>query len=90
MSRAALASLGAAAALTFAALAGPRAGAAQATVDLPVVLPSALVDLRTTEGAALVGAQWRYSDARIVEVDHRAPGPDLRPSGPPNRTNDSI
>jgi gluconolactonase len=61
---------------------------AQATVDLPVVLPAAVVDLRTTEGAALVRAQWRYSDAKIVEVDHHAPGPDLRPSGPPNRTND--
>ncbi len=62
--------------------------AAQATVDLPVALPAAVVDLRTQEGAALVKAQWRYSDAKIVEVDHHAPGPDLRPSGPPNRTND--
>jgi gluconolactonase len=61
---------------------------AQATVDLPAVLPVAVVDLRTQEGAALVQAQWRYSDAKIVEVDHHAPGPDLRPSGPPNRTND--
>ncbi len=61
---------------------------AQATVDLPVVLPAAVVDLRTQEGATLVKAQWRYSDAKIVEVDHHAPGPDLRPSGPPNRTND--
>jgi gluconolactonase len=47
-----------------------------------------LVDLRTAEGAALVNAQWRYSDVELVEVDHRSPGPDLRPSGPPNRTND--
>ena len=61
---------------------------AQATVDLPVALPAAVVDLRTQEGAALVKAQWRYSDAKIIEVDHHAPGPDLRPSGPPNRTND--
>ncbi|MGH7525811.1 MAG: SMP-30/gluconolactonase/LRE family protein, partial [Gemmatimonadales bacterium] len=68
--------------------ASPTSGMAQATVDLPVVLPSALVDLRTAEGAALVQAQWRYSDAKVIEVDHHAPGPDLRPSGPPNRTND--
>jgi gluconolactonase len=61
---------------------------AQATVDLPVTLPAAVVDLRTQEGATLVHAQWKYSDAKIVEVDHHAPGPDLRPSGPPNRTND--
>ena len=88
MSRAAFAPLTAAAALTVVALAAPRASAAQATVDLPVVLPAAVIDLRTAEGAALVAAQWRYSDARIIEVDHHAPGPDLRPSGPPNRTND--
>jgi len=88
VSRAAFAPLTAAAALTVVALAAPRASAAQATVDLPVVLPAAVIDLRTADGAALVSAQWRYSDARIVEVDHHAPGPDLRPSGPPNRTND--
>ncbi len=50
--------------------------------------PDAIVDLRTEEGAALVGAQWRWSNARIVEVEHRAPGPDRKPSGPPNRTHD--
>jgi gluconolactonase len=66
----------------------PSVGMAQATVDLPAVLPAAVVDLRTTDGAALVNAQWRYSDVKVVEVDHHAPGPDLRPSGPPNRTND--
>src|SRR5712691_761355 len=72
----------------LAALAVPSLGAAQATVDLPVVLPAAVVDLRTEQGAGLVQARWRYSDAKVVEVDHHAPGPDLRPSGPPNRTND--
>jgi gluconolactonase len=61
---------------------------AQETIDLRAVLPAAVVDLRTAEGAALVQAQWRYSDVKVVDVDHRAPGPDLRPSGPPNRTND--
>ena len=61
---------------------------AQVTTDLPAALPAAVVDLRTQAGAALVGAQWRYSDVKVVEVDHHAPGPDLRPSGPPNRTND--
>jgi gluconolactonase len=72
------------------AAAFPSRGMAQATVDLPAVLPAAVVDLRTSQGAGLVRAQWRYSDAKIIEVDHHAPGPDLRPSGPPNRTNDII
>ena len=66
----------------------PSSGWSQATVDLPTLLPQAVVDLRTTEGAALVGAQWRYSDVAIVETEHRDAGPDLRASGAPNRTND--
>lgn len=66
----------------------PARGKAQATVDLPVALPSAVVDLRTAEGARLVNAQWRYSDVKVIEAGHHAVGPDLRPSGPPTRTND--
>ena len=61
---------------------------AQVTRDVPAGNPMAVVDLATTEGAALVGATWRYRDANIVEAAHRAPGPDLKPSGPPNRTFD--
>jgi len=67
---------------------GPTAVRAQATGDAPYGKPAAVIDLGTTAGAALVAGQWRYSDARLVEVEHRAPGADLRPSGPPNRTND--
>ena len=66
----------------------PSSAPAQVTVSLPASLPRAVVDLRTTEGAALVKAQWRYRDVSIVEVEHREPGPDLRASGAPNRTND--
>ena len=66
----------------------PAVGKAQVTVDLPETIPAAVVDLRSAEGARLVKARWHYSDVRVVEVDHRAAGPDLRPSGPPNRTND--
>src|SRR5512134_1529255 len=69
------------------ALGAPGAGA-QVTTDVPAALPAAIVDLRTDEGARLVGAAWRYSDVRIVEVEHREPGPDLRASGAPNRAND--
>jgi hypothetical protein len=38
--------------------------------------PLAIIDLGTREGAALVQGQWRYSDARIVETDFFAPGPE--------------
>ena len=48
----------------------------------------AIVDLRTRAGVDLVRGQWRYGDARIVEVDFRAVGTDLTPSGPPVRTHD--
>ena len=79
-------------AFTLAVAAGvavvPSLLSAQATVDLPAVLPAALVDLRTEEGARLVQAQWRYSDVDIVAVSHHEPGPDLRASGAPNRTSD--
>ncbi|HET9275937.1 MAG TPA: SMP-30/gluconolactonase/LRE family protein [Gemmatimonadales bacterium] len=68
------------------AAAGPVA--AQVTQDVPAGRPEAIVDLTTSEGVRLVGGQWRFADARVVEVAHRSPGPDLRPSGPPNRTHD--
>lgn len=62
---------------------------AQLTIDAPVVgRPMAIVNLATDEGVNLVKGQWRYSDTKIIEVDHHSVGPDLRPSGPPNRTND--
>jgi gluconolactonase len=35
-----------------------------------------------------VNAQWRYSDTRINEIDHRSVGFDLKASGPKNRTFD--
>jgi gluconolactonase len=62
--------------------------AAQAPADPPAGLPDAIVDLASKEGAAHVGATWRYRDAKLVEVPSRAPGPDLRPSGRPIRAVD--
>jgi len=50
--------------------------------------PDAVVDLRTAEGAALVGGVWRYRDADLVAIDSPSVGPDLGPSGPPVRTLD--
>jgi gluconolactonase len=61
---------------------------AQVTRDVPLLRPQAIVDLRTPEGARLVGAEWRYRDAAIVPVAHRAVGPDLKPSGADNTTFD--
>jgi gluconolactonase len=70
------------------ALAAPGVSLGQVTADVPGVRPDAIVNLATDEGIASVKGQWRFSDARIVEVEHRAPGPDLRASGAPNRTYD--
>lgn len=56
--------------------------------DVRARRPRAVVDLATAEGAALVGGTWRYHDARVIEVDHRDPGPDLKPTGAPNRAYD--
>lgn len=50
--------------------------------------PDATIDLRTEEGAALANAQWRYRDARPIEINYNGPGADLKPSGPPVRTLD--
>jgi gluconolactonase len=67
----------------------PFTVAAQLTNDAPVMgRPAAIVNLATDEGVRLINGQWRYSDVKITEVDHHGVGPDLRPSGPPNRTHD--
>jgi gluconolactonase len=53
--------------------------------------PDAIVDLQTEEGAALVGGRWRYSDARVDEVEFVELGSPADPLGPgsvPNRTYD--
>jgi gluconolactonase len=74
--------------LTAIVMAAPIVAPAQTTPDAPAGRPAAIVNLATEEGARLVKGQWRYRDVTIVEVEHRGPGPDLRPSGPPNRTHD--
>src|SRR5262249_8854356 len=62
----------------------------QTTGDVPARVPDAIVDLRTAVGAALVQGEWRYGDTRVVEVEHRLPGADLKPSGSPTRTFDVV
>src|SRR5262249_41650994 len=80
---------------TAGAAAGParaREGMRAGTVTIPGPpellpgCPGAIVDLQTLEGAALVGGQWRYSDSQVHETGFVSVGPDLGPSGPPNRT----
>lgn len=58
------------------------------TADLLPHNPDALVDLSTSSGVALVSGAWRAAPAEVVAVEHRAPGPDKKPSGAPNRTHD--
>ena len=53
--------------------------------------PDAIVDLQTEEGVALVGGQWRYSDAAVEQVAFVELGSPEDPLGPgtvPNRTYD--
>lgn len=54
----------------------------------PYGRPDATIDLRTREGVELVKGRWRYSDVKIIEVDSKGPGPDLKPSGAPVKTYD--
>ncbi len=51
-------------------------------VVIPVPAASdafASVDLATKDGAAVVGAQWRYHQAEVVDATFRAAGPDGQP-----------
>jgi gluconolactonase len=59
-----------------------------AAQSAPYGRPDATVDLRTKEGTQFVQGTWRYSDVKIVEVDAKGPGSDLKPSGEPTRTYD--
>jgi gluconolactonase len=71
------------------ALAGhPLKVVAQATSDVPMANPQAVINLATPEGAKLIKGQWRYSDAKIVPVQFNSPGADRKASGPPNSTYD--
>jgi hypothetical protein len=53
-----------------------------------VAQPAATIDLRTDAGIQAVDTQWRYADARIVEVDFKGPDANGKPNGAPIRTFD--
>jgi gluconolactonase len=59
------------------ALAAPAMAAAASAPAAPATLAS--VDLMKSSEAALVGATWRYSDARLAPTPFRAPGMDGQP-----------
>ena len=59
---------------------------ASAPYDDAYRLPAAIVDLADPAALASVSGSWRYRDASLVTVDARAPGPDLRASGKPVRS----
>ena len=50
--------------------------------------PAGVIDLRTDAGIQAVDAQWRYADARLVEVDFKGPDAGGKPNGVPIRTYD--
>jgi gluconolactonase len=55
--------------------------------------PDAVIDLQTDAGVALVSGEWRYSDARVEEIDFVEVGSPADPLGPgekPNRTFDVV
>jgi len=70
------------------AVLGADAGVARAPLSPEEARPDAIVDLTSSDGASLVGAAWRYADARLVAIDSPGVGADLRASGPPVRTLD--
>jgi len=75
--------------MAAAALAATLATAAGAsTWDAPARAATFSVDLTTAEGAAAVGATWRYADARVVDAEFLAPGPDGQPGSARSRTYD--
>lgn len=73
------------AALALGAVFSPLGSVAQVVPHGPA---EAVIDLTTSDGARLVQGQWRYSDARIIEVDFKGPGPDGQPTGAPVKTYD--
>src|SRR5438067_4511594 len=74
--------------LIFALAAAFFADGAELRNSVPDTRPEASVNLMTTDGAAVVQAQWRYADTKIVQVDFTGPGADGQPTGNPVKTYD--
>lgn len=65
--------------LTFVACGPLFASSAIAAPRQSPPVPDSIVDLRSASSAQLVGAQWRYLDAKIVDDTNRTAGPDNKP-----------
>ncbi len=63
---------------------------AQSLTQLEVGKVDAIVNLADNDAIKLVNGSWKYSDAKIVEVDFKSPGPDRKPTGKPIKTNDIL
>ncbi|MEQ1902787.1 MAG: SMP-30/gluconolactonase/LRE family protein [Pirellulaceae bacterium] len=50
--------------------------------------PDATIDLTRDEGVALVNSQWKFAEAKIVDIESRLAGADLKTTGPVTRTYD--
>ncbi|MGH8533356.1 MAG: SMP-30/gluconolactonase/LRE family protein [Gammaproteobacteria bacterium] len=50
--------------------------------------PLATLDLTAREGVRAVKGEWRYSDTRIIEIEHRRPDKDGQPTGERIKTYD--
>src|SRR3954464_11038455 len=76
--------------MTAIATARPPAGPLPGPGEILPGLPDAVVDLQTADGVALAGAQWRYADARVQELDFVEVSDHLGPGDVPNRTFDGA
>ncbi len=81
--------------MTIAIDAAPTVDSAARVPGPPELLPGrpdAVVDLQTADGAALVGGQWRYADARVEEIDFvELAGPRrARPARPRHRSESHL
>jgi gluconolactonase len=48
---------------------------AQESVELAIGKPDAIVDLRSGQGLAMMNAEWRVKEAKVVNKEFRSPGP---------------
>jgi gluconolactonase len=64
--------------------------AAATTAPIPPSAPAASVDLTSAKAVSALHGVWRYREARLVETEFPAPGPDGRPSGQGRRTHDVV
>ena len=64
------------------------ASLAVADPETPIGSPLATIDLATPQGVSLVKGTWRYADAKVIETDFKAAGPDKQPTGPAVKTYD--